>query len=215
MRRTGSCVTRVPKCLGLKLLYALRMAPSFTSTSTTLTGKRKRQTEPHAELILHIAASDSDADAPPVAQARKRPFACNYAGCTKSYSKPSRLAEHERTHTGEVGSLYILICCISYSAVQQRPYVCPTCQNSYLRESHLQAHARSHLPSSSRPLGCAYEGCDKRFWTPQHLRVHADTHTAEKLFKASPNIRFLAIRSDEMNSVPRRTATRRSRNRIS
>lgn len=29
-------------------------------------------------------------------------FACTFEGCTKSYKKPSRLKEHERSHTGEV-----------------------------------------------------------------------------------------------------------------
>ena len=31
-----------------------------------------------------------------------RKFACTFDGCTKSYTKPSRLEEHERSHTGEV-----------------------------------------------------------------------------------------------------------------
>ena len=32
---------------------------------------------------------------------RKKYF-CSYKDCTKSYTKPSRLVEHERSHTGEV-----------------------------------------------------------------------------------------------------------------
>ena len=32
----------------------------------------------------------------------KRLYSCTYDGCKKSYPKPSRLAEHERSHTGEV-----------------------------------------------------------------------------------------------------------------
>ncbi|QRW16826.1 C2H2 zinc finger [Rhizoctonia solani] len=61
----------------------------------------------------------------------KKPYACTHAGCYKSYRKPSRLQEHERSHTGE------------------RPFVCSECGNSYLRDSHLRAHIRSHLPSSA------------------------------------------------------------------
>jgi hypothetical protein len=32
---------------------------------------------------------------------KPRPYACTHSGCEKSYRKPSRLQEHERSHTGE------------------------------------------------------------------------------------------------------------------
>jgi general transcription factor IIIA len=32
----------------------------------------------------------------------ERPYRCTYQNCMKSYMKPSRLAEHQRSHTGEV-----------------------------------------------------------------------------------------------------------------
>jgi hypothetical protein len=37
-----------------------------------------------------------------VKNAKKR-YQCTFSGCGKSYSKPCRLEEHERSHTGEVG----------------------------------------------------------------------------------------------------------------
>lgn len=61
--------------------------------------------------------------------------------------------------------------------------MCAACNKSYLRETHLQAHARSHLPGSDRPFECPEEGCTKRFWTVQHLKVHESTHKGEKLWK--------------------------------
>ncbi|GLB37372.1 putative zinc finger, C2H2 type [Lyophyllum shimeji] len=97
----------------------------------------------------------------------KKRYRCTHAACDKAYSKPSRLAEHERSHTG------------------QRPFVCETCNKSYLRETHLQAHVRSHLPESSRPLLCPKENCGKRFWTSQHLRAHTDWHNGAKPFQCS------------------------------
>jgi hypothetical protein len=30
-----------------------------------------------------------------------RKYKCNYTNCNKSYTKPARLREHERSHTGE------------------------------------------------------------------------------------------------------------------
>lgn len=32
----------------------------------------------------------------------KKKYVCTFEGCGKSYTKPCRLEEHERTHTGEV-----------------------------------------------------------------------------------------------------------------
>lgn len=34
---------------------------------------------------------------------RKKSFVCQHPGCEKAYTKPSRLAEHELVHSGEVG----------------------------------------------------------------------------------------------------------------
>ncbi|TDL26695.1 hypothetical protein BD410DRAFT_531543 [Rickenella mellea] len=94
-------------------------------------------------------------------------YRCIFAGCNKAYKKPSRLQEHERSHTGE------------------RPFVCSTCSKSYLRESHLQAHVRTHMPASARPLVCQVDGCEKRFWTNQHLKFHEKLHFDEKPFKCT------------------------------
>ncbi|KAI0030681.1 hypothetical protein K488DRAFT_53720 [Vararia minispora EC-137] len=96
---------------------------------------------------------------------RPKRYACPYPNCPKAYSKPTRLAEHERSHTG------------------LRPFVCSTCNKAYLRESHLQAHTRAHLPASERPFVCSEEGCGKRFWTAQHAHVHEKVHRGERPFR--------------------------------
>lgn len=87
---------------------------------------------------------------------RKSRYACTWQACAKTYTRPVRLAEHMRSHTGE------------------RPFMCPQdgCSANYLRETHLAAHLRTHKDDEEKPLGCEEEGCDKRFWTNQHLKRH-------------------------------------------
>lgn len=36
----------------------------------------------------------------------KKCYQCSYKGCEKAYTKPSRLEEHERSHTGQVSFFY-------------------------------------------------------------------------------------------------------------
>ncbi|KIK90842.1 hypothetical protein PAXRUDRAFT_662159 [Paxillus rubicundulus Ve08.2h10] len=146
-----------------------------SSVSTTVLGKRKKS------LILRLSPGPTPSEVPPVAGlsakvsselvasepfldvGKKARYPCTHPGCTKSYPKPSRLAEHCRSHTGE------------------RPFTCGECGKSYLRETHLQAHSKSHLPESERPYVCTESSdCQRRFWTFQHLVVHENSHRGNK-----------------------------------
>ncbi|KAF9484507.1 hypothetical protein BDN70DRAFT_872537 [Pholiota conissans] len=153
-------------------------------TVPTILGKRKA-IERNDILILRLAANlpgtqyeFSEQHAPTnkrtpiiingaLVEDTKKRYCCTYDGCGKAYTKPSRLEEHERSHTG------------------QRPFVCETCGNSYLREAHLHAHSRCHLPESSRPFECDRESCGKRFWTSQHLTTHIMWHDGAKPYTCS------------------------------
>lgn len=93
---------------------------SASSSSTVTLRKRKRRDS----LVIHLSspspscendptyteseydsgqASDSPANATYASEAvSKKRYTCAFQGCTKAFAKPSRLAEHERSHTGDV-----------------------------------------------------------------------------------------------------------------
>jgi len=97
---------------------------SLTATTSTVLGKRKSRKQ---DYVLQLASSpepqdltapsDSDFEPAPTKAAprpllingtlvsdTKKRYKCTFEGCDKAYAKPSRLEEHERSHTGEVSS---------------------------------------------------------------------------------------------------------------
>ncbi|SCU83655.1 LADA_0C12750g1_1 [Lachancea dasiensis] len=100
-------------------------------------------------------ASDSDRS---VSSTSSRPkvWHCEYDGCTKSFSRPSQLTEHQETvHRGI------------------KPFGCPECGKAFARKSHLERHMFCH--SSEKPYKCSI--CQKGTTTLQQLRRHEITHT--------------------------------------
>ena len=87
--------------------------------------------------------------------------------------------------------------------------MCTTCNKSYLRETHLQAHAHSHLPDSDRPFECPEDGCSKRFWTSQHLKMHESTHKGEKPWKVVSDLNpSFGCSLNDLSSVQERDVCR-------
>lgn len=90
---------------------------------------------------------------------------CTYTGCSKSYTKASKLAQHVRSHTGE------------------RPFVCshPGCDASYMRNEHLKAHQRRHQDASDKPFACQEDSCNLKFWTSSQLKNHVQACHSDHL----------------------------------
>lgn len=152
---------------------------SVVQTLPPIAGRKRKRAD---TLVVYCSTDEhSETDRTPATSIVKpRKYACTYDGCTKSYTKPSRLDEHVRSHTGEVSVRPRA----SASRLRggQRPYQCAKCSKSYLRESHLNAHARTHLDASEKKFICQANNCSKAFWTAQHLKVHTQVHEGVKPF---------------------------------
>ena len=86
-------------------------------------------------------------------------YACTWENCDRVFSRPCRLEEHVRSHTGE------------------RPFQCDEdgCGKTFVRDYHLSRHKKiSH--AHDRPHHCSHKGCGLGFATPQRLRLHEQTH---------------------------------------
>ncbi|XP_037090751.1 zinc finger protein PLAG1-like [Pollicipes pollicipes] len=87
---------------------------------------------------------------------RKRANRC--VTCSKSFSSPGKLAQHQYSHTGE------------------RPYVCQRCDKSFSSKFKLMRHVLTH--SKERQFKCTE--CSKGFYRKDHLKNHMETHNPNK-----------------------------------
>lgn len=120
-----------------------------------------------------------------------RPFACDHAGCDKSFRLPAHLRLHKTYHSkrgvicDKCGSCFFFPQDLRrhmLSHSDQRPFKCHICNQSYKDASYLKTHIERH--SGSKPYPCTYEGCDKMYATQSGRMLHVRyVHTGEKPYQ--------------------------------
>ena len=93
----------------------IKRSHGITEFTSTVLGKRKE-----TRLVLHLQSDPQNSDSEYADEEKekksnkliivngqlvlntKKIYQCTYQGCKNTYTKPSRLQEHERSHTGNV-----------------------------------------------------------------------------------------------------------------
>ncbi|XP_059093245.1 zinc finger and BTB domain-containing protein 41-like [Tigriopus californicus] len=119
-----------------------------------------------------------------------RQIRCEY--CNKSFSKPSRLEAHVKSHHNNIRDFKCSECDKAFKTAihlknhfrqhsGERPFVCSVCHMSFRHKASLLTHMRSH--DGARPFCC--EICGKTFREPSTLKAHRRVHTGDKPYKCN------------------------------
>ncbi|XP_072177288.1 uncharacterized protein [Diadema setosum] len=84
---------------------------------------------------------------------------CNF--CEKTFSRPTSLKTHIKTHIGK------------------KSYLCDLCGKTFFQAANLTTHVRVH--SGEKPFSCKL--CGKHFSQSSSLKTHMRTHSGERPYK--------------------------------
>ena len=89
-------------------------------------------------------------------------YMCPHRGCSKRFSRKTRLNAHMQMHYGT------------------QPFKCshPGCGKAFSEKQNLRIHERIH--DDERPFHCPHQGCDKSFRTKGNMRDHCRRHFGDK-----------------------------------
>ena len=85
----------------------------------------------------------------------KKPWSCDFDGCTKSFKNKGDLQTHKRMHD------------------ENNPFKCKDCGQSFRKNAQLIIHMRSH--TGEKPFVC--EECTQAFATAGNLKTHIKKHS--------------------------------------
>ena len=90
-----------------------------------------------------------------------KPFACQFPGCKKRFTRKTRMRTHMYIHNGN------------------QPFRCSVkgCGKLFSERQNLKSHMRIHR--NERPFSCSY-GCGLSFRTKGNLKDHERRHTGDR-----------------------------------
>ncbi|TBU19249.1 hypothetical protein CWI42_031250 [Ordospora colligata] len=93
-------------------------------------------------------------------------FCCNVQGCGKTFKRAAKLNDHLNTHSKE------------------RPYKCDMCEKTYMKNSHLSVHKKSHFSPEFKCSKCGYTCHTKdRLCRHKTTCVHYECSICKKTYK--------------------------------
>jgi KRAB domain-containing zinc finger protein len=117
-------------------------------------------------------------------------FRCDFANCSKSYTKKQKLNEHKRTtHLGIVYKCDFENCKKVFRNIDRfrkhklrhkgiKDFVCNQCGKSFYENRLLRNHLNSH--TGLKPYVCEWPGCEKRFANSSLLSGHRRYHINDR-----------------------------------